>query len=101
MTRVAAIAKVTAVEGKAEQALEALRELVDAAQEEPGTSAYALHVDAADPGVFWFYELYESEEAMSEHVGNLRQFRDRLAGLLAGAPEVHVLRPEVGKGVPL
>lgn len=101
MAKVAAVAKLTVVEGKAPEALPVLRELVRGTDEEPGTLVYSLGQDRSDPNVFWFFELYDSEEALAAHGQALRERSAGLRGLVAGPPEVHLLTPEAAKGLSL
>jgi len=103
MTQVAAIAKLTAVEGKAEDLTAAIEDLVTRVRDgEPGTLVYAAAQDTDDPNVFWFYEFYESSDAASAHsTGSaLAEAGNQMRGLLAGRPEVHRLIPVAGKGLP-
>ena len=104
MTQVAAIAKLTAVEGKADDLRAAIDELVaNVTGDEPGTLVYAAAQDTEDPNAFWFYEFYESPEAAAAHSsGNaLAKAGERMRGLLAGRPEVQRLAPIAAKGLPL
>jgi quinol monooxygenase YgiN len=103
MTQVAAIAKLTAVEGKAEDLKAAISELVAQVRDgEPNTLVYAAAQDTADPNAFWFYEFYGSADAAAAHSSGdaLANAATRMRGLLAGAPEVHRLTPVAGKGLP-
>ena len=103
MTQVAAIAKLTAVEGKGEDLKAAIEELVaQVRDDEPGTLVYAAAQDTADPNAFWFYEFYDSAAAAAAHSSGeaLAQAGERMRGLLAGRPEVHRLSPIAGKGLP-
>ena len=103
MTKVAAIAKLTAVDGKSEELAAAIADLVTGVQDgEPGTLVYAAAQDAEDPNAFWFYEFYESADAASMHsTGDaLADAAKRMHGLLAGRPQVHRLTPFAGKGLP-
>lgn len=104
MTQVAAIAKLTAVEGKSEDLRAAIAELVTRVQnDEPGTLVYAAAQDAADPHAFWFYEFYDSADAAAAHSSGdaLAKAGEQMRGLLAGRPEVHRLTPVAGKGLPI
>jgi len=104
MAQVAAIAKLTAVEGKAEDLKAAIANLVTQVQEsEPGTLVYAAAQDVDDPNVFWFYEFYGSADAAAAHSTGaaLAEAGKRMHGLLAGRPEVHRLVPVAGKGLPV
>jgi quinol monooxygenase YgiN len=103
MTQVAVIAKLTAVDGKAEQLSSVIADLVVRVQEdEPNTLVYAAAQDTADPNVFWFYEFYASPEEATIHAAGepLAEAATRMRGLLAGRPEVHRLMPIAAKGLP-
>ncbi len=102
MSKVAAIAKLTAAEGKEQALTDLLRSLVGSVETEEGTLLYVLNVDSADPRTFWFYELYASSEAAQAHSGGdaLKQAGRAMMseGLLAGAPEIYRLAPLTAKG---
>ena len=103
MTQVAAIAKLTAVDGKGEDLKAAIADLVAQVRDsEPDTLVYAAGQDTTDPNVFWFYEFYGSADAAAAHsTGDaLAKAATRMRGLLAGAPEVHRLTPVADKGLP-
>ena len=104
MTQVAAIAKLTAVEGKADDLKAAIAALVAGVQAgEPDTLVYTAAQDGDDPHVFWFYEFYGSPEAATAHSTGaaLAETSNSMRGLLAGRPEVHRLKPLAGKGLPV
>ena len=103
MTQVAAIAKLTAVEGKAEDLKAAIADLATGVQVgEPGTLVYAATQDSDDPNVFWFYEFYDSPDAATAHSTGaaLAEAGNRMRGLLAGRPEVHRLVPWLARACP-
>ncbi|HET6818738.1 MAG TPA: antibiotic biosynthesis monooxygenase [Mycobacteriales bacterium] len=103
MTQVAVVAKLTAVEGKADELRAVITELVTAVdQTEPETLVYAAAQDNEDPSVFWFYEFYPSADAAANHAGGaaLATAGANMRGLLAGRPEVHRLTPVSAKGLP-
>ena len=103
MTQVAVVAKLTAVEGKSDELAAAIVDLVAEVREgEPDTLVYSAAQDTTDPNVFWFYEHYGSAEAAATHSGGaaLANAGNRMRGLLAGPPEVHLLTPVAGKGLP-
>ena len=103
MTQIAVVAKLTAAEGKGEDLMAAIADLVDQVRDgEPGTLVYAAAQDTSDPDVFWLYEFYGSADAAAAHsTGDaLANAGNRMRGLLAGAPEVHRLTPIAGKGLP-
>ena len=100
MPKIAAIAKITTVEGKRDDAVAAFAPMFDNVRSnEPGTLIYALHEDAGDPNLLWFYELYEGEEALTAHSTSETMKTLKLKGLLAGRPEVIKLNPTTAKGI--
>lgn len=103
MSKIAVLAKLTSQPGKRGQLVEALGELVKAVQDEPGTIAYALHTQIDDENAVWFYELYENQDALAAHSGSdaMRAVGPKLAGLLAGRPEITRVEPTGGKGLPI
>ncbi|MDZ7784672.1 MAG: putative quinol monooxygenase [Halioglobus sp.] len=60
---------------------------------EPGNVFYALHRSASDPQVYKVMEQYESAEALDAHgkADHFREANKRLAGLVAGAPDLEML----------
>jgi quinol monooxygenase YgiN len=103
MARTAAVAKLTAVDGKADDLKAVIADLVSAVgNSEPGTLVYAAAQANDDPNVFWFYELYESADAAASHATGqaLAGAGGRMRGLLAGRPEVHRLTPVAATGLP-
>lgn len=103
MAQVAAVAKLTAAEGKGDELAAVIADLVGAVRDgEPGTLVYAAGRDGEEPDVFWFYELYDSTESAKEHSTGtaLADAGGRMRGLLAGRPEVHRLSPVAAKGLP-
>jgi quinol monooxygenase YgiN len=103
MPKIAAIAKVTAVEGQRDAVVKVLDQLVDAAEAEPGTEIYAMNLDVSDPNVIWFYELYTDDAAFAAHGQSetMKAVGGELRGLTAGRAEVHLLTPHRGVGVDL
>lgn len=103
MAKTAILAKLTATEGKRDELVKVLGQLVDAVQSEPGTLTYALHTATDDPNVVWFYELYDSAESLATHSGSdaMKAVGGQLAGLVGGRAEITRLEPVGGKGLPL
>ncbi len=85
------IAKLTAQPGK-EAAMQAELEKMVAAVDkaEPGVKAYSLHTVADQPGVFYFYEQYESPEVSQAHgqTDHMKALGAALRDLSAGRPEI-------------
>lgn len=101
MAKVALIAKLNAQPGKGEEIEQALTALAGAADEEAGLEIYAAHRDPNSPDTIWFYELYADDEALGVHGSGdkMKAAMGTLGGLLAGAPEIHVLAPLAAKGL--
>jgi quinol monooxygenase YgiN len=101
MAKVALVAKMTAAPGKRDELVEAFGSLYDAVAAEEGTEVYALHLDAADADVVWFYELYRDGDALAAHGGSeaMKAMGPPLASLLAGRPELTFLTPVRAKGL--
>jgi quinol monooxygenase YgiN len=100
---VAVMFKISAQPGKRDELVAAFQDLLAAVEDEPQTQVYVLHTadNAADD--LWFYELYPDKEAQETHAGSdaLKALFPKVAPLLAGRPEIFVLTPVGGKGVPI
>jgi quinol monooxygenase YgiN len=101
MAKVALVARMTAAPGKREELVEAFGPLYDAVEQEQGTEVYALHLDAANEDVVWFYELYVDGNALGAHGTSeaMKALGPKLAPLLAGQPELTFLTPVRAKGL--
>lgn len=93
MSEIAFVVKLTAADGERAQALATLGRLVDAAEHEPGTLQYALHTDAAEPNVIWFYERYADQAAFEAHATSttMAEVMGSLGGLLDGPADMRRL----------
>ena len=60
-------AKWTAREGEEDNVLAAIRKLVGPSRAEPGCRFYQPNRDLENPRVFFFYEIYEDEDAYKAH----------------------------------
>src|SRR4051794_16671719 len=103
MSKTAILAKLTAQSGQRDELIEALGALVTAVESEPGTELYVLHESATEPDVVWFYELYTDQSALEAHSGSaaMKEVGGRLAGLLAGRPELIPVTPVRAAGLKL
>ena len=102
MTKVAVIAKLTAVEGKGDELAAILSETgMSNVSGEAGTEVYALHRDKKNPDVMWFYELYTDRDALGIHGGSdgMKAMGAKMGGLLDGRPELFMLDPVAAKGL--
>ena len=98
--QIAAVAKLVAQDGRREDLIAAMKTLVDATADEPGTLTYTLHAQKDDDNTIWFYELYADQDALSAHSHSdaMKSLGSALAGLLGAAPEITLLTPVIGKG---
>jgi quinol monooxygenase YgiN len=90
MSEIAYIVKLTAAEGKRDEALVTLGKLVDATESEPGTLQYVMHTDTTDPNAIWFYERYADAASFEAHATSttMAEVVGALGGLLAGAADL-------------
>jgi quinol monooxygenase YgiN len=99
MSKIAVLAKLVAAPGKRDDLVAVLSAQVALVNDEAGTEVYALHT-AGDDDV-WFYELYTNDDAFAFHgtTDAIKALGPKLAGLLAGRPEIIKLQPVVAKGL--
>jgi quinol monooxygenase YgiN len=60
-------ARWVAKDGQEDEVLRCIRELIPASRAEPGCSLYQPNRDPDDPRVFFFYEIYDDEDAYKAH----------------------------------
>ena len=101
MSKISLIAKLTAVDGKATDLETALRGVIAAAAEEAGLEVYSAHAANDEPGVFYFFELYQDQAAVDVHGkgDGMRAAMGAFGGLLAGRPEITRITPVAAKGL--
>ena len=102
MAEIAYVVKLTAAEGKCDEALSTLGKLVAATESEDGTLQYLMHTEVADPNVIWFYELYADQAAFEAHATSttMAEVMGALAGLLDGPADMRQLDLVQRKGEP-
>jgi (4S)-4-hydroxy-5-phosphonooxypentane-2,3-dione isomerase len=90
MSEVAYIVKLSAADGKRDEAMAALGRLVEAAQSEPGTLQYVLYADTTDPAGIWLTELYADQAVFEAHMSSpaMAELAGSLAGLFDGPPDL-------------
>lgn len=100
MAELAYVVKLTAAEGKVDEALATLGKLVDATESEPGTLQYVLHTDTTEPNVIWFYELYADQAGFEAHAAStaMAEVMGALGGLLDGPADMRRLEIVRRKG---
>jgi quinol monooxygenase YgiN len=103
MAKLAVIAKLVAKEGRGDDMAKALGTMIEAVENEPGTEVYVMHRSAQEPDSIWFYELYTDADASKAHSASdaMKQMFTDLADIIGGRPELTILEPVAGKGLPL
>lgn len=61
------VVRMTAAEGREEEALEVMRELAEESRKEPGCERYLPVRDPDNPRAFLFFEQYRDKAAFEEH----------------------------------
>ena len=80
-------------EGKMDEAIEILKEVVPKVREsEPGTKIYIPYTvkGQKDKNTIVFYEVYENKKALDEHMAKLPQILGKMFPLLEGAPDLKI-----------
>ncbi len=88
------LATITVQEGKNEEFERIFLELTEQVRaNESGNVFYALHRSKSDPQVYKVMEQYAGPAALAEHgqSGYFRQANEKLAGLVAAAPDIELL----------
>jgi quinol monooxygenase YgiN len=100
MSQVAYIAKLTAADGKRDEAIAALGRLVEAAESEPGTLQYVLYADTTDPATIWLAELYADEASFEAHMSSpaMAEAIGSMGDLMGGPPDLRRLEIVKRKG---
>lgn len=88
------IASMRAKPGKEQDLRTALEALIAPTAKEAGYVNYDLHQGVEDPAVFFFYENWESGEALDAHLAapHLQEFVGRMDDLLDGGLQISRLR---------
>ena len=101
-SKVAIHVKLTAAEGKGADLVAAFNDLYKPGglDSEPGTELHIIHQAKDNPDTVVFYELYSDQDASDAHSKGevLRAVFPKLAGLVAGAPEMIIMEPKNGHG---
>jgi quinol monooxygenase YgiN len=78
------IASMKAAPGNVDELRSALTSLVEPTLQEEGCVNYDLHESVEEPGVFFFYENWDSAEHLDAHLSapHLAEFADKIGDLL-------------------
>ncbi len=83
------IAKLKVKEGKMEEAIGILKEIVPKVKEsEPGCLAYIPHTVRGEENAILFYEKYQDKDALKTHSANLPKTMEKLFPLLEPGMEI-------------
>lgn len=87
------IAKMAAKQSKIEETKALLQSLVAPTLKEDGCIQYDLHQGKPEEQVFFFYENWESREALEKHLANdhLVEFKEKAQSLLEKPMEVFLM----------
>ncbi len=88
MAHVHIIAKMVAKEGKSEELVQILNNLVETTRTESGTLSYDVYRSKDKQNEFTFVEEYDSLSALKIHGGNLSKVLPTIQPLLAGPVEI-------------
>tara|TARA_Y100001970_G_C14155657_1_gene815384 strand:- start:998 stop:1309 length:312 start_codon:yes stop_codon:yes gene_type:complete len=103
MAKVSLIAKLHTNPDQSDEVEAALENTCKAAAEEAGLEIYSAHKDSAEEGVYWFFEIYESDEALGVHGqgDGMKAAMAALGALLTTAPTINIASPVAAKGLNL
>lgn len=87
---ISVIAKLPVQEGKRQEALDAVKELMAEVAKEEGTLFYSVNANEKDPNTLIMIERYRDREALDFHgsTQHFKKFMDKAGGFLAGRPEI-------------
>lgn len=80
------VARLTVQEGKEQDFIDAMKDVVPAVREEPGNNAYIMNRSKENPRLFVFYEEYADQAAFDAHRKHLGELGVDLRAILDGAP---------------
>jgi quinol monooxygenase YgiN len=100
MSKVAVWAKIPAAPGKRDELAAALGAALETAKGEAGTIYYILHNDPNDADALFMYEMYESQDSLTAHMGSeaFKALGPAITPFLGGRPELQFIEPIGGKG---
>ena len=87
------IAFVPVQEGKVDEAIRMIRELMAKVAGEEGTLSYTLNRSNKDPNTLVMMERYKDKAALDFHSStpHFKEFSSKLPPILAGKPEINVM----------
>ena len=91
MSSFAFIAHMRAKPGKRQDLMDLNLEMMRVTHTEPGVPIYAFNTEEANPDEFWYYDLYESEEAHAAHC-KTPEYKNLMANLENVADVIYVTK---------
>ena len=90
---VSVIAKLPIKEGKVEEAIAAIKELMVQVAREEGTLQYTLNRDPSNPNTLMIMERYKDKGAFDEHTStpHFKAFFAKSKAFIGGRPEISVM----------
>ena len=90
---ISVVAKIPVKEGKADDMIALLKELMTHVAQEEGTLLYTLNRDPANPNTIVIMERYNDKAALDAHSStpHFKALASKMPELLAGKPEILVL----------
>lgn len=88
----AIVATLKAKPGQGEALVTALQAITPEVRKEPGNHAYTVHQASDDADTIVMYEQYADEAALAAHGKHLKDIGGAVNALLAGRPDIRVLK---------
>ena len=88
MSRFAFIAHVRAKPGRRQELMDINLEMMRVTHGEEGVPIYAFNTEEANPDDFWYFDVYESQEAYDQHCAT-PEYRKMIANLTKLADVVY------------
>ena len=87
------IAKLSIEEGKVDDAIDLIKELMAGVAGEEGTLSYTMNRDEANPNTIVILERYSDKAALDYHSAtpHFKTFFGKIGGLLAGKPDIRIM----------
>ncbi|MFH1954620.1 MAG: putative quinol monooxygenase [Pseudomonadota bacterium] len=87
------VAKLSIQEGKVDEAINLIKELMAGVAKEEGTLSYTMNRDKANPNTIVILERYRDKAAFDYHSStpHFKAFFGKIGGLLAGKPDISIM----------
>ncbi|MBU1905082.1 MAG: antibiotic biosynthesis monooxygenase [Proteobacteria bacterium] len=87
------VAKLSIQEGKVDEAINLIKELMAGVAKEEGTLFYTMNRDKSNPNTIVILERYRDKAAFDYHSStpHFKAFFGKIGGLLAGKPDISIM----------